>query len=622
MAEYKEIHGTKIRNYTTNPDNPITGEVWYNETDNVLKFQYGAVSTTGSWSSGGNINTGRVNAGAAGVQTSGLIYGGKTPPSTAVTESYNGTSWTEVNDLSTAREAMGSSGISNTSALAFGGVTYPGATNQALTESWSGSNWTEVNDMNTARQLVVGNGTQTSALAYGGSPPPPRAAETELWNGTNWTEVNDLNTARYYAAGAGADNTSGLLFGGNVPPATAVTELWNGTNWTEVNDLNTARYALAGGGSATAALAFGAEPASALTEEWNGTNWTEVADLATARYELMGSGTSSAYGGGIFATGGGSYLTATEHWIGAGAPVGAWTTVNSLNQARGYAVGIGTYTSALAVGGTVPPPVATPTTVGINESYNGTNWTEVNDVNTARFGAAGAGVSNTSGLIFMGQDTTIGPPGSPNNTGKTESWGGTNWTEVNDMNTVRQDGGGFGTQTSALGFGGYKYVPAGRVAICESWNGTNWTEVNDMNAVRYKLSESGAGADNTSGICAGGDGPGGDTTATELWNGTNWTEVNDMNLVRDNLANTGIVTAALVFGGEEDSPDQYYAQTEEWNGTNWTEVADLNTGRTRLGSSGTATAALGFGGGTATGNVAATEEWNVPGKVGKTISTD
>ena len=46
MAEYKEIHGTKIRNYTTNPDNPIVGEVWYNDTDNVLKFQYPAVTTT------------------------------------------------------------------------------------------------------------------------------------------------------------------------------------------------------------------------------------------------------------------------------------------------------------------------------------------------------------------------------------------------------------------------------------------------------------------------------------------------------------------------------------------------------------------------------------------------
>ena len=30
MADYKEVKGTKIRDYTTNPDNPIEGQVWYN----------------------------------------------------------------------------------------------------------------------------------------------------------------------------------------------------------------------------------------------------------------------------------------------------------------------------------------------------------------------------------------------------------------------------------------------------------------------------------------------------------------------------------------------------------------------------------------------------------------
>ena len=59
MAEYKEIHGTKIRNYTTNPDNPIQGEVWYNDTDNVLKFQYANVTTAGSWRTANNMNTAR-----------------------------------------------------------------------------------------------------------------------------------------------------------------------------------------------------------------------------------------------------------------------------------------------------------------------------------------------------------------------------------------------------------------------------------------------------------------------------------------------------------------------------------------------------------------------------------
>ena len=74
MAEYKEIHGTKIRNYTTNPDNPIVGEVWYNDTDNVLKFQHPNTTTSGSWRTAGNMNTARNNMGSAGADnTSALV---------------------------------------------------------------------------------------------------------------------------------------------------------------------------------------------------------------------------------------------------------------------------------------------------------------------------------------------------------------------------------------------------------------------------------------------------------------------------------------------------------------------------------------------------------------------
>ena len=31
MATYLGTHGSRIQNYTTNPDNPNEGEVWYNE---------------------------------------------------------------------------------------------------------------------------------------------------------------------------------------------------------------------------------------------------------------------------------------------------------------------------------------------------------------------------------------------------------------------------------------------------------------------------------------------------------------------------------------------------------------------------------------------------------------
>jgi len=119
MATYLGTHGSKIQNYTTDPDNPNTGEVWFNATDQVLKFQY--LATYGAWSTGGNLNTARgfgASAGAA-TQTAALIFGGSPGPK-AITEAYNGTSWTEVNDLTTARGESAGAGT-QTSALCFGG---------------------------------------------------------------------------------------------------------------------------------------------------------------------------------------------------------------------------------------------------------------------------------------------------------------------------------------------------------------------------------------------------------------------------------------------------------------------------------------------------------------------
>ena len=102
MSTYKEIHGKKIRNYTTNPDNPITGEVWYNTTDNVLKFQYPNTTTSGSWATSLN-NTQRRLAGAGSYTAALAITGTADPPLYANTELFNGAVG-QVNDVNTARE--------------------------------------------------------------------------------------------------------------------------------------------------------------------------------------------------------------------------------------------------------------------------------------------------------------------------------------------------------------------------------------------------------------------------------------------------------------------------------------------------------------------------------------
>ena len=79
------------------------------------------------------------------------------------------------------------------------------------------------------------------------------------------------------------------------------------------------------------------------------------------------------------------------------------------------------------------------------ELWNGTNWTEVNDLNAGRYNWQGIGDSNTSALAAAGYTGTA-------NSGLVELWNGTNWTETTN---VSDDGNGYGsagTVTSAIEF--------------------------------------------------------------------------------------------------------------------------------------------------------------------------
>ena len=99
------------------------------------------------------------------------------------------------------------------------------STHVALSELWNGSSWTEVNDLNTARYSAAAAGTSTSAIFFGGLN-TANSASTESWNGTNWTNENDISTARYQLSGLGTSSLA--LASGGAPGATAVSEEWNG----------------------------------------------------------------------------------------------------------------------------------------------------------------------------------------------------------------------------------------------------------------------------------------------------------------------------------------------------------------------------------------------------------
>ena len=120
----------------------------------------------------------------------------------------------------------GSCAGTNTAALFWGGSTNPPL--RDLTESWNGTNWTEVGTMNTGRTDGAGVGNQTSALQMGGLGPGASPYNlTESWNGSTWTEVAPMLSAnRYNNAGAGASNGAAVSFGGG-GGSTPKTEIWN-----------------------------------------------------------------------------------------------------------------------------------------------------------------------------------------------------------------------------------------------------------------------------------------------------------------------------------------------------------------------------------------------------------
>ena len=120
--------------------------------------------------------------------------------------------------MNTARLEVGAAGP-YTAALCFGGAPGPGA----LTEDWDGSSWTEVGDLTSAHPACIGAGTATAALAFGGAPSP--GAQTEDWDGSSWTEVGDLGTARSNGGSGQAGTSASTVYSGGSPRSSA-TEEW------------------------------------------------------------------------------------------------------------------------------------------------------------------------------------------------------------------------------------------------------------------------------------------------------------------------------------------------------------------------------------------------------------
>ena len=311
MTTFKNIVGIKIKHLSADPPAPTVGQVWYNTTTKIVK---GAINGAGTWASGANLNTAATGTKGFGATIgTSQVNGGA--PNLTKTEAYNGTAWTEVNNLSTGRAAHAAFGVA-TAGIVTGGES-PATSYIVDTESWNGTSWTEVNNLNEGRFKLAGMGLQGAGLATGGYDGSSYVASNESWNGTSWTEVGDLNDGRTALMGSGIA-TAALVAGGESPGYVTSTEIWNGSAWTEVNNLNQGRITAGMSGNAlnSDTLLFGGfvPPSTVNTEAFDGTSWTEVANMANARYTATGSGVGS----GALASGSdnnGNAATTSEEWI-------------------------------------------------------------------------------------------------------------------------------------------------------------------------------------------------------------------------------------------------------------------------------------------------------------------
>jgi len=535
--------------------------------------------------------------GGAGNKNAGLYFGGMRNPGsagqiTATTEEYNGTSFSEVNDMNN----DGSGGGAGTSEAAL----MTGGHGRACdTEEYNGTNWSQVNDMNIDTwcyaPITFGASSEAVVAASGGDSP---YTQTETWNGTNWSTANQMiNDARFWIGGTGTSN-AGITVGGvcSPSPQNTKTELWNGTNWSAGPNTTIDNMKLTGlVGSQNDALTGGhlqrsnfdgnlfsnyPNASGRCSIRYDGTSWSAAGDLGMGCSDmnmmaLTGIGQSvdvGMFGGGLsphsphyhnntFEVTDASIITGSFGRVevtsisGDGSNLTNSALAGTISSSGQIASQIsGAFTSGFTVSGDI-------TTKDVVFSSGGDLNCTADDNMTTYRGAAG---NKNAGLIYGGYKFGYGP--AFREQGCTEEYDGTTWTEKNDMIDSGGTSGG-GTTEAAIATGGVN-----RCGCTEYWNGTNWSEVNDqilnnLNTSTFKTLSIGQSSDAI--VITGFDyqSPYGHT---EEWNGTNWATANRANhSVKLWHGGAGTANAGLTAGGPYGS--NVVSCTEEWNGTNWTE---------------------------------------------------
>ena len=606
MSDYKNIIGKPIKSISSNLDNDqAEGQIWYNTTDQQFKN----VIVRSAWASSSPVVSGRNQTAAAGTQDASILFGGKEGPppnaDTGTTQEYNGSGWAFGGTMTDARYELGGAGT-QTAGLAFGGI--DGGSNTDATEEYDGSSWTNGGALTQATYEQGGAGTQTAALAFGGQRQPSiMENNTQKYDGSSWTNTGNLNQARRFIMGFGIQ-TAAVAAGGTSPPApnTNATEEFDGSSWTTVNSMNSGRRNGGSSGILTAGLVYGGADSSPSnkTEQYDGTTWSVESTLGTARYNHYGAGTNDT--GAIYAAGGPpSGLSIAEEYTKSANVItaAAWSSGGLMGAGRyqGNGQNVGTKDAGMYAGGRGSFPATQPAvTVSSVEEYDGSSWSEVNNMPTSldMFGSVG---TQTAAFVFGGMGGPgAGPNPAPGGSSKdgTFNYDGTNWTSETALPAATQNLTGAGTQTAVVSIGGN---PA--LTTCNEYDGSSWTSTGSMTTGRRNGSAFGL---QTAAIIAGGNPGSAVAEDVESYNGSSWTSASDLIQPKAQAGTAGTQTDGLIFAGNEPSPTTALG----WNGTSWFTQPSISTARYggTNGSTSVASAYYAGGGGSASGTQRQTTE--------------
>ena len=328
MATYYDIFGQKVQYLSSDPSDVVEGQVWYNNSSSVSKFQG---FQAGAWTTGGAIGRTMSSGGMTtqGTKDAFLVWNGAQPgadTNPGYTVSYNGTAWTNLPNTPYAATTPGSFGT-QTAAVGAGGNDGSGAKTNTI--EYDGSSWTAGGSLSAPRTYMYnGAGTINDGLIISGwgGPSNTQVSDVIYYNGTSWSTEPATNPFPSYTGTHYGSTHNATNYLGGYNPTKNNHVGYNGSTFTTLTVYPLSVASSSSAGTASDAYVWnGAQPTTtAVGNNWDGSSWTTGTTFPAANHSSFSGG--STVGVALNCQGQNPYTPATHEFTAAGPTTKTITT--------------------------------------------------------------------------------------------------------------------------------------------------------------------------------------------------------------------------------------------------------------------------------------------------------